>query len=142
MQKIIKEEEIYSLIPSKKTNKFVCFELSDKEEKLPVDGTCKAEISFDKETGMIEIKDFVSPSIVKMLGTDNSKIHDFREMIDCVLIDNDYDENEEVFNIVYNDLPKRKKEIIKGKYQITVKGKVAVKIIDKLGEDVIVKLID
>ena len=142
LQKIIQEEKNHgSLISSKKVmTKFVHLKFGSTKENIHDKGPCKAEISFDKEKGMIEIKDFVSPSIIKMLGTSNSQIHDFREMIDCVLIDNDY--NEKVFNIVYNDFPKRKKEMIKGKYQITVKGKVAVKIIDKLGEDIIVILIE
>ncbi len=53
-------------------------------------------------------------------------------MIDCVLIDNDY--NGKVFNIVYGDVPKKKRDLAQGKCPIEGKGKVAVKIIDMLGE--------
>ena len=121
-------------------NKFKVKDLS--KEKFLIYEPCQAEIHFDKEKGMIEIRDFVSPTIIKRLYHDQGifapEIQEFREMIDCVLIDNAYDGK--VFNIVYSDVPKKKKELIKGKYQITVKGKIAVKIIDMLGEEVVMVL--
>ena len=134
LQNIIQEEE-------KMISKFAYFKVNDlSQEKFPIDEPCKAKIHFDKEKGMIEIKDFVSPTIIKRLyhdrGTSTPEIQEFREMIDCILIDNAY--NEKTFNIVYSDVPKKRKELIKGKYQITVKGKIAVKIIDMLGEEVVV----
>ena len=121
-------------------NKFKVKDLS--KEKFLIYEPCQAEIHFDKEKGMIEIRDFVSPTITKRLYHDQGifapEIQEFREMIDCVLIDNAYDKK--VFNVVYSDVPKKKKELIKGKYQITVKGKIAVKIIDMLGEEVVMVL--
>ena len=112
------------------------------KEKFLIYEPCQAKIHFDKEKGMIEIRDFVSPTIIKRLYHDQGifapEIQEFREMIDCVLIDNAYDGK--VFNIVYSDVPKKKKELIKGKYQITVKGKIVVKIIDMLGEEVVMVL--
>jgi hypothetical protein len=71
---------------------------------------------------VIKIKDFISPTIIKRLNIDNKlfkvKIPDFRSMIDCVLIDNDYDGN--TFHIVSSDIPEKKNDLVKGKYEIEV----------------------
>jgi len=67
------------------------------------------------------------------------KIPDFRSMIDCVLIDTDYDGK--TFHIVYSDIPRKKSDFVKGKYELEIpktKTTVAVKIIDMLGEEVII----
>jgi len=59
-------------------------------------------------------------------------------MIDTVLIDNNYDNN--VFHVTYSDIPEKKNDLIKGKYEIEIPEsncKIAVKIIDMLGEEVI-----
>ena len=59
-------------------------------------------------------------------------------MIDTVLIDNNYDSK--IFHIVYSDVPERKDDLVKGKYEIEIpssKTRIAVKIIDMLGEEVI-----
>ena len=91
---------------------------------------------------LVEVQDFISPTIIERLNIDNKlfkvKIPDFRSMIDTVLIDNNYDG--ETFHIVYSDVPERKDDLVKGKYEIEVpksKTKIAVKIIDMLGEEVI-----
>ncbi|MFW0860171.1 MAG: site-specific DNA-methyltransferase [Dehalococcoidia bacterium] len=96
----------------------------------------------DKDKAMIEIQDFISPTIIERLNIDNTlfkvKIPDFRCMIDTVLIDNNYDGK--IFRIVYSDVPQRKDDLVKGEYQIEIpdeKARVAVKIIDMLGEEVI-----
>jgi len=90
----------------------------------------------------VEIQNFISPTIVERLNIDSKlfkvKIPDFRSMIDTVLIDNNYDGK--TFHVVYSDVPERKDDLVKGKYEIEVaksKAKVAVKIIDMLGEEVI-----
>jgi hypothetical protein len=60
-------------------------------------------------------------------------------MIDCALIDTNYDGN--VFHIVYSDVPEKKSDLVDGRYEIEIpeeKTKVAVKIIDMLGEEVLV----
>lgn len=91
----------------------------------------------------IEIKDFFSPTILERLNLDENlfkvKIPDFRSMVDVVLIDNNYDGS--VFNIVYSDVPEKKNDLINGTYEIELPGKdskVAVKIIDMLGEEVLI----
>lgn len=92
---------------------------------------------------IIEIQDFISPTIIERLNIDNKlfkiKIPDFRSMIDTVLIDNNYDGK--TFHIVYSDVPEKKSNFVIGKYEIEIpksKTKIAVKIIDMLGEEVIV----
>lgn len=60
-------------------------------------------------------------------------------MIDVVLVDADY--KEEAFRIVYSDVPEDDDELVKGEYELEIpedKTKVAVKIIDMLGEEVLI----
>ncbi len=105
------------------------------EKKFMLHEPCKADIDF--HDNVLIINNFFSPTIIKRLYHDKKlytpEIKDFRAMIDCVLIDNDY--NGKVFNIVYSDVPEKKKDLIQGKYNIDVKGIVAIKIIDMLGEE-------
>ena len=59
-------------------------------------------------------------------------------MIDTVLIDTNYNNN--TFNITYSDVPEKKTDLVEGKYEIEIpadKAKIAVKIIDMLGEEVL-----
>lgn len=51
---------------------------------------------------------------------------------------NNYDDN--TFHIVYSDVPEKKNDLVEGRYEIEIpkaKTKVAVKIIDTLGEEVL-----
>ena len=60
-------------------------------------------------------------------------------MIDIVLIDYNYDGN--VFNVRFSDVPEKKNDLINGTYTIRIPEtatRIAVKIIDMLGEEVIV----
>ena len=113
----------------------------------------KINIKRKNNKAIIEIQNFISPTIIERLNIDSKlfkvKIPDFRSMIDCVLIDNNYDGN--TFNIVYPDVPEKKNDLVVGKYEIEIprldskhltgqakkKIKVAVKVIDMLGEEVI-----
>lgn len=95
-----------------------------------------------KNKTFIEIEDFISPTIIERLNIDSKlfkvKIPDFRCMIDTVLIDTNYNGN--IFNIIYADVPKKKTDLVEGKYELEIlqdKTTVAVKIIDMLGEEVI-----
>lgn len=59
-------------------------------------------------------------------------------MIDFISIDPNY--NGKVFRAVIVDIPKSKKDLIKGFYKINipiVKTKVAIKIVDVLGEEIL-----
>jgi adenine-specific DNA-methyltransferase len=93
-------------------------------------------------TATIEVQDFISPSVVERLqaqaGILQPKIDDWRAMVDCVLIDPDYDG--QVFRIGLSDIPERKTDLVAGRYEVPVgrdKRTVAVKLIDMLGEEVL-----
>ena len=97
----------------------------------------------DGEKATIEIKDYISPTILKRLEIDRTvfweQIKDFRSQIDVVLIDTDYDG--EVFDICISDVPTKKSEFVSGKYEVTLgnkNAKIAVKIIDMLGEETLI----
>jgi DNA modification methylase len=104
-----------------------------------------AKVAFKREGKKvtIAIEDFSSPTILQRLLMDETifkeRIADFRSMIDVVLVDNDYDG--EVFNIYVSDVPVKKTDLIKGKYEVEIesgKRTVAIKIIDMLGEEVLI----
>ena len=91
----------------------------------------------------MEIKDFISPTIVERLkeqaGILTPQITDWRAMVDCVMIDPAYDG--QVFNIVVSDVPEKKTDLVTGKYELPAsqgKTTVAVKIVDMLGEELLV----
>jgi hypothetical protein len=93
-------------------------------------------------TAMVEVRDFISPSVVERLqmqaGLLQPKIDDWRAMVDCVLIDPNYDGR--VFRIGLSDIPERKADLVGGRYEVPVgrEGRtVAVKLIDMLGEEVL-----
>jgi len=104
-----------------------------------------AEVHIERRdtTIIVEIEDFISPTIVERLEIDTplfkAQIPDWRAMVDVVLIDTAYDG--EVFNIVLSDVPERKKDLVSGHYEMDAPEgptTVAVKIIDMLGEEVLV----
>lgn len=103
----------------------------------------KVDIRCENDKIIVEIKDFISPTIIERLqqqaGIVQPQIDDWRAMVDCVMIDPAY--NGEVFNIVFSDIPERKQDFIVGKYELPAPNDettVAVKIIDMLGEEVLV----
>jgi len=103
----------------------------------------KIKIKRKGNKAIIEILDFISPTIIERLNIDNTlfkvKIPDFRAMIDCVLIDTNYDGK--TFRIIYSDVPEKKSDLIRAKYELEIskiKTKIAVKIVDMLGEEVLI----
>jgi site-specific DNA-methyltransferase (adenine-specific)/adenine-specific DNA-methyltransferase len=105
----------------------------------------KIEVKADEKKVVIEIKDFHSPILIKKLELENEKqlnskgnvyVEDFKQIIDSVCIDTNY--NGKLFNAEIMDLPE-KKSLISAKYEYEYKGSgkniVAVKIIDVLGEE-------
>lgn len=93
----------------------------------------------------VDIQEFYSPLLMRKLELENgkvlkkereAKVKDFKQIVDSVAIDVDYDGK--LFNAEIMDLPE-KKDVIKAKYdwEYPKKGKytVAVKIIDVLGEE-------
>ena len=90
----------------------------------------------------ITITEYISPTILKRLDKDRSifdeHIEDFRAQIDCILIDTDY--TAEHFKICESDVPEKHKDLIEGEYTVELPhsdARVAVKIIDMLGEETI-----
>lgn len=103
----------------------------------------QVEIKREGDAILVEIEDFISPTIVERLEMDTplfkAKIPDWRAMVDVVMIDLDYDG--EVFDIDLSDVPERKDDLVIGHYELDApEGEVtvAVKIIDMLGEEVLV----
>lgn len=89
------------------------------------------------------MEDFISPTIVERLhdqaGLLKPKIDDWRAMVDSILIDPDYDGR--VFRIALSDMPERKTDLVAGRYELPAavgSHRVAVKIVDMLGEEVLV----
>ena len=104
----------------------------------------RVKVSHKKDGALVEIEDFISPTVVERLqaeaGLLKPKIDDWRAMVDCVLIDADYDGK--VFRIGLSDVPEKKADLVAGRYELPAPvGKtIAVKIIDMLGEEVLVTL--
>ena len=105
----------------------------------------KARVSIARKGSSIHvvIKDFVSPSILERLaaqaGVLAPDVDDWRAMVDCVMIDPAWDGN--VFNVALSDIPERKTDLVAGDYELPAppgETIVAVKIIDMLGEEVMV----
>ena len=114
------------------------------QEGLITNEPAQAGIKITKKgkKAIIEIEDFISPTILARLDIGrsifNEQIEDFRSQIDYVLIDTNYDGKK--FNIVKRDLPEKETNFIKGKYELVlprVGAKVAVKIVDRLGEEIL-----
>lgn len=94
---------------------------------------------------VVEVQDVVSPSIMQRLnmeqGVFRAQITDWRAVVDCVLIDTQHDG--EVFNVALADVPERKQDFVDGRYELPAPpagSLVAVKIIDMLGEELVVRL--
>ena len=105
-----------------------------------------AEVNFKREgqNVTITIVDYISPTILARLEIDRTElfdvyIDDFRAQIDCILIDTDY--TGEHFTIVESDMPEKKEDFVEGEYTVSLprlNARVAVKIIDMLGEETII----
>ena len=92
---------------------------------------------------VVEVQDVVSPTIMQRLnleqGVFRAQITDWRAVVDCILIDTQYDG--QVFNVALADVPERKQDLVNGRYELPASppgSTVAVKIIDMLGEELIV----
>jgi len=104
--------------------------------------TAKVKVARKKDKVVVEILDFVSPSILQRLKEQASivepLVEDFRAMIDWIEVDADYDGK--VFRVALVDLPEKKQDLIAGRYELDAPKKgatVAVKIVDMLGEEVL-----
>lgn len=91
----------------------------------------------------VEVEDFISPTILERLEMDvplfRAKVEDWRAMVDCVMIDPSWDGD--VFEVALSDVPERKDDLVRGQYELDApegETTVAVKVIDMLGEEVLV----
>jgi DNA modification methylase len=107
--------------------------------------TVQARATREGETLVVQIDDVVSPSIIARLdlqeGVFRASIPDWRAAVDCVLIDIHH--NGEVFNVALADVPARKQDLVAGSYELPAPpagATVAVKVIDMLGEECVVRL--
>lgn len=126
--------------------KIIELRTDEKYGRFFIHNPAKAKVEIKKKNGniLVEIKDFISPTIIERLKGDEDffsiKITDFRSMIDTVLIDTDYDGK--TFNICHSDVPEKKRDLVKVAYELPLPDKkfftVVVKIIDMLGEEVVV----
>ncbi len=105
----------------------------------------EADVKFEREglSVTITIVDYMSPTILGRLEIDRTvfdeQIEDFRAQIDCVLIDTNYTGAH--FTIVESDVPEKKIDFVEGEYTVSLPradARVAVKIIDMLGEETVV----
>ena len=110
-------------------------------EHQPAAAEVRIERSGERLT--VEIIDFISPTILERLEMDagvfKAKITDWRAMVDTILIDSAYDG--QVFNVTLSDVPERKSDLVSGRYDLpapNAETTVAVKVIDMLGEEVLV----
>jgi hypothetical protein len=105
--------------------------------------TAKVSIKREKEKARIVIDNFISPTIIERLsqqeGPLRPQIKDWRSMVDCVMIDPNFDGK--VFTVALSDVPEKKNDFVEGEYEISIgkdKCTVAIKIIDMLGEEIII----
>lgn len=105
----------------------------------------RIEVKAKNKKLSVVIKEFYSPILMRKLELENekvidkkdeAKVEDFRQIIDSVAVDVDYDGK--LFNAEIIDLPE-KKALIKAEYDYTYekdeKNTVAIKIVDVLGEE-------
>ena len=103
------------------------------------------KLMIDGKKLTIEVADFYSPILMRRLELENkkvidstsqTKVEDFHQIIDSLAIDIDY--NGDLFNAEIMDLPD-KKSVITAKYEHEYnskgKKKIAIKIVDVLGEE-------
>lgn len=105
--------------------------------------TAAVNIRRDGDVLRVEVVDVLSPTIVKRLnmeqGLFRAQIDDWRAVVDCIMIDTAYDG--QTFNVTLSDVPERRSDLVQGVYKLPAPppgSVVAVKIIDMLGEEVIV----
>ena len=106
--------------------------------------SARVGIRREGENLVVEIADVLSPSILQRLnlqeGLFRAEVTDWRAVVDCVLIDTDYRGG--VFTVTLADVPERKQDLVQGRYRLLAPppgSRVAVKIIDRLGEELLIE---
>jgi len=103
----------------------------------------KVAVKRAKDRLTVTIEDFISPTVIERLqsqaGLLKPRIDDWRAMVDCIMIDAAWDGS--VFTVALSDVPEKKTDLVAGSYDLQApksKTMVAVKIIDVLGEEILV----
>ncbi|MHB8893633.1 MAG: site-specific DNA-methyltransferase [Candidatus Geothermincolia bacterium] len=103
----------------------------------------KVTVKHAKDRLTVTVEDFISPTVIERLqsqaGLLKPRVDDWRAMVDCIMIDAAWDGS--VFIVALSDVPEKKTDLVAGSYDLPApKGKttVAVKIIDVLGEEILV----
>jgi DNA modification methylase len=116
-----------------------------KHEPMSVQVTAQRQGTGADARLVVEIQDVVSPTIMQRLNLDQgifrAQITDWRAVVDCILIDTQYDG--QVFNVALTDVPAKKQDLVSGRYELPAPpddATVAVKVIDMLGEELIVSI--
>lgn len=116
-----------------------------RHEPLSASVTARRQGNGTEARLVVEVQDVVSPSIMQRLnmeqGVFRAQITDWRAVVDCILIDTQHDG--EVFNVALADVPERKQDFVSGRYELPAPppgSVVAVKIIDMLGEELVIRL--
>ncbi len=137
------QEELVKENQRRGINKFIVRDIQ--RDGVTTYAAAEADVSFERngESVTITIEDYMSPTILGRLDIDRTlfgeHIEDFRAQVDCVLIDTDY--TGERFDIVESDVPQKKADFVEGEYTVSLPrpdARVAVKIIDMLGEETVV----
>lgn len=104
--------------------------------------TAQANVRRSGEKLVVTIEDFISPTVINRLSLADAeprnRITDWRQMVDCVMIDPVYDGA--TFHVTICDAPDRASELVHGIYELPAppaNTTVAIKIIDVLGEEVL-----
>lgn len=104
-----------------------------------------ARVRVERRDGklVVEVDDFISPTIITRLELDatlfRARVPDWRALVDCIMVDPSYDG--EVFNVALADIPERKADLVAGRYELPAPAspaRVAIKLVDMLGEEVLV----
>jgi len=134
--------EVIELRTDQKYGKFFLHQPAQAQVHISRQAVETSEVFKTSEVLVVEIEDFISPTIVERLEMDTplfkAHIPDWRAMVDVVMIDTAY--NGEVFNIALSDVPERKDDLVVGRYELPApegETTVAVKIVDMLGEEVL-----
>jgi DNA modification methylase len=113
---------------------FGIYSLEGKEQRT----SPTADVAFKREGPQIEvtINDFSSPALAAAMKSKRKKHSEWRSIVDCVLIDLNYDGK--VFRMDFADLPTKPEQVVRGTYTPRSSGRIAVMIVDLLGNEVLI----
>ena len=105
--------------------------------------SAKVKIERVNDKIIINVIDFISPTIIERLQNQSRllmpEIDDWRVMVDTIMIDINYNGNH--LNVDFCDIPEKKDDLVIGQYELDApkeETNVALKIVDMLGEEVII----